>query len=558
MAEVTVQRIVFAAGFELPAPAAELNDLYIRSVPVVNEQSQKSGVPWWAYQPPAVRDSSTPTPRVISRTAVRVPEGAVLSTDTYFNRVNAGYWRRWAQLDSLILRLEGSGVARVSIRRSTANGEETTVKVLEGDLANGVSATVDIKATSGGGTLWVEVEPLDGEIAITDGRWVTEHEAAIGKTDIAVCTFNRPEDVLALITSLRRDQECLQMVDQVWLIDNGAESFTESPGAQDVIDAWGASLHHIKQSNLGGSGGFARGQFEAAYHGRADFVTLLDDDVVIEPEGVRRAVVLASLARWPIAVGGQMLNRADPKVLHCSSEWVQSDTLRYGPAPGGREDVDLTIDRQEYVLDAAYNAWWCCLIPTEAIRKVGLGLPLFIKYDDVEFGYRLARAGYRTVTMPGCAVWHEPFTLKDDTTDWTLYFHVRNRLIFAAMMSADLPAKVQNKRVGAVLRDVLKRDVVRNVLRRAYASAASAELAMNDFLAGPSRLEEPLADLVARVRAARADYPDAETAIPGQRAGDRPVATHRLRGPRVPWSLPRSVAREYGVPVPKVLPFPPV
>lgn len=558
---VTVQRIVFPAEFELPAPSYAVEALYLRPVSITAGRDIKGK----EAQTP-LRMGLMDAPEVLGRAAVRIPRGARLSTDTYFNRVNAGYWQRWTDLDALTIRVGGRGSARMVVRRSvpgsgtqprTTQALESTLRVVEGDLSEGLKYDVSLDGFAGGGTLWVEIEPVDGDVVVEDARWTAETEKPLGRTDIGICTYNRPGDVLALLTSLRQDIECLEVIDQVWVVDNGTKGFDDEPGAPGVIQSWGKALHHIHQDNLGGSGGFARAQYEAAYNGSADFVMLLDDDVVAEPEGVRRAVVLASLSKQPIAVGGQMLNRADPQVLHSDAEWVKTGNIRYGKVPGGHSDVDLTRNRQEYVVDAAYNAWWCCLMPTEAIRKVGLGMPFFIKYDDVEYGYRMAQAGYRTVTMPGCAVWHEPFVLKDDTTDWMLYFHVRNRLIFAALMSARLPKRVQERRVGLVIRDIMMRDVLRNVLRRAYASAASAALAMEDFLAGPEILHEPLDACVERVRAYRQDYPDSETLAPSGGAGDRPTTVFRTKAPKVPLGLPRSVAQEFGLPVPFVLPIPP-
>ena len=40
-------------------------------------------------------------------------------------------------------------------------------------------------------------------------------------------------------------------------------------------------------------------------------------------------------------------------------------------------------------IDVDYNGWWMCLIPTSIlIREIGLALPVFIKWDDVEYGIR--------------------------------------------------------------------------------------------------------------------------------------------------------------------------
>ena len=66
-------------------------------------------------------------------------------------------------------------------------------------------------------------------------------------------------------------------------------------------------------------------------------------------------------------------------------------------------------------------------------EELGQPLPLFIKWDDCEYGLRAAEHGYGTVTMPGTAIWHMAWSDKDDAIDWQAYFHLRNRLVVAAM-----------------------------------------------------------------------------------------------------------------------------
>ncbi|TXH43711.1 MAG: glycosyltransferase family 2 protein [Actinobacteria bacterium] len=539
MAKVSVQRIVFPTDFELPAASREIEPLYFKLAE-------------------SAEDAIGDRPRVLGRTTIELTQGQTLNTDGYFNRLHAGYWARWTVLDAVEVAVTGTGRARVVIRRSTANAMETTVRVLEGELSETLSASVPLGPSAAGGCLWLEIEALDPVVVVTAaGYWGETNRELDLRTDIAVCTYNRPDDVLSLLKSFQRDEECAKVIDHVWIVDNGEQSFEELPGSQQVIQAFGDSLSHLFQPNLGGSGGFSRGLFEAAYHGDSPSVLLLDDDVVVEPEGLRRSVVFFHLAKRPVVVGGHMLNRAVPTELHSSAEWIDTKKMIWGPAPGGEEAVDLVTERQDEVLDAGFNAWWSCLIPTDAVRKVGLGMPFFIKYDDVEYGYRLLRAGFPTVTLPGFAVWHEPWTLKDDAIDWTNYFHTRNRLVFAALMSAGLPEQIQKKRVAAITQHIILRDILRNVLRRAYATASGAELAMIDFLRGPDALREPLQDTVSRVRAARMGYPDAETGVPNGGNGDRPT-TIRRKAPKTKLGIPRAALREFGVPVPKIpLPLPP-
>ena len=86
-------------------------------------------------------------------------------------------------------------------------------------------------------------------------------------------------------------------------------------------------------------------------------------------------------------------------------------------------------------IDVDFNGWFMCLIPRQVLDEIGLSLPLFIKWDDSEFGLRAKAAGYPTVTFPGAAVWHVPWTDKNDALDWQSYFHQRNRFVAALLHS---------------------------------------------------------------------------------------------------------------------------
>ena len=46
------------------------------------------------------------------------------------------------------------------------------------------------------------------------------------------------------------------------------------------------------------------------------------------------------------------------------------------------------------------------LIGIMIVREVGLPLPLFFQWDDIEFGYRARAHGFPTVALPGAGIWH--------------------------------------------------------------------------------------------------------------------------------------------------------
>ena len=43
-------------------------------------------------------------------------------------------------------------------------------------------------------------------------------------------------------------------------------------------------------------------------------------------------------------------------------------------------------------IDVDYNGWWMCMIPRQVAEELGQPLPLFIKWDDADYGLRAGRA----------------------------------------------------------------------------------------------------------------------------------------------------------------------
>jgi galactofuranosylgalactofuranosylrhamnosyl-N-acetylglucosaminyl-diphospho-decaprenol beta-1,5/1,6-galactofuranosyltransferase len=148
-----------------------------------------------------------------------------------------------------------------------------------------------------------------------------------------------------------------------------------------------------------------------------------------------------------------------------------------------------------------YNGWWMCLIPTSVIKEIGLSLPMFIKWDDAEFGLRAGAAGYPTVTMPGVAVWHVPWTEKDDTLDWQAYFHERNRLVSGLLHSP-------YDRGGRLVLESFENHAKRMVSMQ-YGTGETILLALNDVLDGPERMHRDMTFRVKEIRDLREQYPDA-------------------------------------------------
>jgi galactofuranosylgalactofuranosylrhamnosyl-N-acetylglucosaminyl-diphospho-decaprenol beta-1,5/1,6-galactofuranosyltransferase len=190
--------------------------------------------------------------------------------------------------------------------------------------------------------------------------------------------------------------------------------------------------------------------------------------------------------------------------------------------------------------DVDYNAWWMCLIPRRVAEHVGLPLPLFIKWDDVEYGLRARAAGYPTATVPGVGIWHMSFADKDDATDWQAYFHLRNRLVGAALHGAEA-------RPTTLLADSLKH-ALKHALAMEYSTLALQEMAIRDFLAGPQALFDKLPTALGEVRARCAEFTDGqvvdsqEVPLP---AGGRVALQRMLKPPTNPVTIGATLVRRF-------------
>lgn len=444
-----------------------------------------------------------------SRHAITVPADRRLSLATYFNAFPAAYWQQWTKATAVRLRMHLSAPARVDVYRSTARGSFNRI---DGAAhAEGlVEFDLPLRTFGDGGWLWFSVEAAGSSVVLSDATWLAKtFDGYSPRTvSVAITTFNRAEDCVAQMRRFADSPELLARLDQLMITDQGTQSVEAADGFTEAAAALGDQFRLITQGNLGGSGGFARGMLEGVARPGTDYVMLLDDDVIVETEGILRAVNFADFTRKPMIVGGHMLSLYDRTLLLNFGEQVDRYWFTYEAASSDATNVDFsrTSLRQSPALhrriDVDYNAWWMCLIPRQIIEEIGLSLPVFIKWDDAEYGLRATANGYNTVTLPGAAVWHMPWTEKDDSIDWQAYFHQRNRWLAAMLYSP--------YRHGGGLPQVSFAIDVRHLLSMQYSAVELRLQSLEDLLRGPSHLHEDLPTINARVRATRREFTDAQ------------------------------------------------
>jgi galactofuranosylgalactofuranosylrhamnosyl-N-acetylglucosaminyl-diphospho-decaprenol beta-1,5/1,6-galactofuranosyltransferase len=451
--------------------------------------------------------------QILDRRSIRIEAEERLSFGTYFNAFPASYWRRWTIVDqvTLTVSLAGRG-ASVTVFKSMANGRSQRVDSASIDDSGRGTFTFELslKPFVDGGWYWYDVVAGDEDVVVESAEWtalVPEDRAGHGTTTIGITTMNRPDFCADLLIQIGEDEDLRPYLDEVFVAEQGTQKVIDSPKFAKAQATLGDQLRVVEQGNLGGSGGYARGQYEAVRRDTSTYFMCMDDDVVCEPEGIIRAVTFGDLARRPTIVGGHMFSLFAKSRLHSYGEVVTPWRFWWQSAPGVHPDWDFGARNLRSArwlhkrVDVDFNGWFMCLIPLETLKKVGLSLPLFIKWDDSEFGLRAREAGYPTVTFPGAAVWHVPWTDKNDALDWQSYFHQRNRFVAALLHSP-------YEHGGRMVRESLNHQV-KHLVSMQYSTVELRHKALEDVLRGPEALHDDLATKLPEVRAFVKPFSDA-------------------------------------------------
>jgi galactofuranosylgalactofuranosylrhamnosyl-N-acetylglucosaminyl-diphospho-decaprenol beta-1,5/1,6-galactofuranosyltransferase len=439
-----------------------------------------------------------------------ITDGCRVSFGTYFNAFPASYWRRWTTVDAVTLRIRLAGESKVILYRSTARGHSHPIETInvESDDPETIERTLSLAPFIDGGWYWFDIVAGPRGTTLIEADWLADVDPAPpGRVSLGITAFGAPDDLVRKLRVLGDATQIHSQLDIVYVVDQSGRRVSDHPGFEDAAKKLAGRVQVIEQANMGGSGGFSRSMDETVKAGKSDYVLLSDDDVEIDPEGILRAVTFADLTRKPTIVGGQMFSRYERSVLHAFAEAVAPYRWWWGNAPNtkGRHDFGRRNLRNTPWLhrraDGDYNGWWMCLIPTKLIKELGLAIPIFIKWDDAEYGVRARDRGYPTVSLPGVACWQAPWTDKNDALDWNAYYHLRNRVVAALLHSKEPHG-------GQLISESLERQL-QALLSMQYSTVALRALAIEDVLRGPAHMHQEIATKMPQLKEFRAQYIDA-------------------------------------------------
>lgn len=408
------------------------------------------------------------------------PPFASLDFASYYNSFSNKKWRRYTAIDNVHFRMDIKGSARIDF---------FDVKLLDIGLHRQLFATIEVHNDCFA-PVEFEFPETDAElvafristlsdVACRNGYYYTlVDESRIRDVHLAISTttYKKEEWIKANVQLMNDDvfhceDACAGNVSMI-IIDNG--------NTLDSSELTSEYVHVFPNKNVGGAGGFARGMIEAKrLNCPVTHVLVMDDDVSISSESIKRTYNLLSLVSdsyLDAFISGAMFSLGDQSIQVEDIGFADYNG-NFGPVKT-RKNMNILYDivKNEDDLpprENMYAAFWYCCIPMTTIEHKGLPLPLFIRYDDAEYGMR---CNPRFMSMNGINVWHMDFTDRYNAF-YERFCGTRNALIIQATSGVCKSLDFFEKKFNENFKRELK--------KFNYGSAELLLDAVDDFLRGP-------------------------------------------------------------------------
>ena len=417
---------------------------------------------------------------------------------TFFNALSIQKWRKYTFADSykLHIELKGSACTLVQTRADSFSYYSESMADTEIEIPESLQwRSFDIDLIAGKNDVITSfMLNTTGDVEIRNSYYsAVVEDSQVRNVELALCTttFKKEEYIERNIT-LVKDQilGCTDSISKhfkMHVVDNGRTLNA------DLLACEGIEIH--PNENAGGAGGFARGMIEAMEQSpKATHVLLMDDDVLVSTESIKRTFNLLSIVNDEYAeafISGAMMNMDEPYIRWEEMGFVGFDGCFHPIKPIARMDVlhdvvdNETFDIPSYMpkcedLEQHYAAWWYCVIPMSQIEKNGLPLPIFVRGDDAEYSLRCKP---KFITMNGICIWHLSFHMRYNAAQ-ERYQMTRNCLI-DQYVSNFAPLSDFNKQIRSAF--------VLELNKFNYKNAELILQGIEDFLKGPEWIKKPVA-----------------------------------------------------------------
>jgi GT2 family glycosyltransferase len=200
-------------------------------------------------------------------------------------------------------------------------------------------------------------------------------------------------------------EECLNSVlltrypnFEIIFVDNGS-----TDGSVEYILRLAQNDSRIKLIQNSTNLGFAEGNNSGIRHARGEYIVLLNNDTVVDPNWIAELVKAMEKDQDVAVAQAKLLSYYNHRVIDSAGGIID----RWGfSIDRGMEEVDEgQYDNNQEIFFACFAA---SIVRKKVFREVGLlDTRFFAMFEDVDFCWRVRLRGYRAMLVPSAVVYHK-------------------------------------------------------------------------------------------------------------------------------------------------------
>ena len=250
-----------------------------------------------------------------------------------------------------------------------------------------------------------------------------------------------PLVVSVILNTSRRDDtlECLRSLEST-TYSNHRALVLDNASTDGSVDAIHAAFPAVRvlplPSNLGYAGNNNVG-IEAALSAGADWVFVLNEDVVLAPDCLTRLMEVGESDEKIGIVGPMVYHHSEPDIIQSAGGKLSPAWDSFHLGQNARDEGQFARPH-----DVDWISGCAILIRRPVIEQVGTIDPrYFYFWEETDWCMRAGKAGWRIVQVPGAKIWHKGVQRDYRPAPAVTYYATRNRLLTLAKHHA--PVRVR-------------------------------------------------------------------------------------------------------------------
>ena len=244
-----------------------------------------------------------------------------------------------------------------------------------------------------------------------------------------ILNTNRRDDTLACLESLSKSTYTnLKII----VLDNSS-----TDGSVEAIHSTHPDVQIIGLTENNGYAGNNNVGIEAALKQGADWVYVLNEDIVLDHECLEKLIEIGESDQKIGIVGPMVYHHDEPDMIQSAGGMLGKN---WESIHLGKNELDQGQFREPHQVE--WISGCAILVRRDVIEQVGpLDKDYFIYWEETEWCIRAGLAGWKIFHVPEAKIWHKGVQRDYQPKPYVTYYSTRNHLFTLAKHHASLTAK---------------------------------------------------------------------------------------------------------------------